>query len=197
MKYDDIEYNQCSQVYEPAEDTFLLIDNLEVDNDSSVLEIGTGTGIVSIAASLNAKNVVAVDINKYAISCARENIKLNNRDNIEVIYSDLFENINDKYDLILFNTPYLPVSDDEDDTSDIYSKSWDGGSDGRGVIDRFLKEVDKYLKSHGKIQLVQSSLSNNDKTLDYLNNNGFNASVNDSLHMFFEDITLINAIKKH
>ena len=40
MRYDDIEYNECDEVYPPAEDTFLFIDNLEVKEDDKVLEIG-------------------------------------------------------------------------------------------------------------------------------------------------------------
>lgn len=193
MKYENIKYNECDEVYPPAEDTFLLIDNLIVKNNDSVLEVGCGCGIVSIAASLNAEKVTSIDINPHAIKCTKENIKLNNRKNIEVIESNLFEKIDDKYDLILFNTPYLPVTEEEHDVDDDYSKSWDGGVDGRKVIDAFLEEAPKYLKEDGTIQLVQSSLSDNEKTLNYLNNNGFNAKITEKYHQFFEDITLISA----
>lgn len=195
MKYNNIEYNDCDEVYPPAEDTFLLIDNLLVKENDEVLEVGCGTGIVSIAASVTARNVTSVDINPYAIKCTEANIKLNNRENITVFLSDLFENIDKKYDLILFNTPYLPVPEDEHDPDDIYSKAWDGGADGRQTINKFLKEVPNYLKTNGKLQLVQSSLSDNDKTLDYLNNNGFEAKITGKEHQFFEDITLISAKK--
>ena len=193
MKYENIKYNKCDEVYPPAEDTFLLIDNLIVKNNDSVLEVGCGCGIVSIAASLNAEKVTSIDINPHAIKCTKENIKLNNRKNIEVIESNLFEKIDDKYDLILFNTPYLPVTEEEHDVDDDYSKAWDGGVDGRKVIDAFLEEAPKYLKEDGTIQLVQSSLSDNEKTLNYLNNTGFNAKITEKYHQFFEDITLISA----
>ena len=193
MKYENIKYNECDEVYPPAEDTFLLFDNLIVKNYDSVLEVGCGCGIVSIAASLNAEKVTSIDINPHAIKCTKENIKLNNRKNIEVIESNLFEKIDDKYDLILFNTPYLPVTEEEHDVDDDYSKAWDGGVDGRKVIDAFLEEAPKYLKEDGTIQLVQSSLSDNEKTLNYLNNNGFNAKITEKYHQFFEDITLISA----
>lgn len=195
MKYNNIEYTECDEVYPPAEDTFLLIDNLEVKEDDEVLEIGTGTGIVSIAASYTAKNVTCVDINPHAVKCAEKNIELNNRSNINVFESDLFENIDVKYDLILFNTPYLPVTEEEHDSSDDYSKAWDGGLDGRQVIDKFIEQVGEYLKNNGRVQLIQSSLSNNDKTIEYLNNHGFNAKISASEHQFFEDITLITAKK--
>ena len=193
MKYNNIEYNECEEVYPPAEDTFLLIDNLEVYADEEVLEVGVGTGIVSISASFVCKNVLAVDINPHAIRCAENNIKLNNRSNIKVIESDLFENVDDKYDLIIFNTPYLPV--EEDELSDDYSKAWDGGVDGRKVIDKFIDDSLSYLKDNGRIQLVQSSLSDNEKTLEKYRKMGVNAEITAKEHAFFEDITLIT-IKK-
>lgn len=196
MKYNGIEYTECSEVYPPAEDTFLLIDNLMVESSDKVLEIGTGTGLVSISASFKCSEVTSTDINPYAIKCAKNNIKLNARDNITLIESDLFENINDQYDLILFNTPYLPVIEEEH-VDDDYSKAWDGGENGREVIDKFIKEAPQYLKKDGKIQLVQSSFSDNEKTIEYFEKIGFEAEITASLHMFFEDITLITATRKN
>lgn len=195
MNYNGVEYNECDEVYPPAEDTFLLIDNLKIEEDYEVLEIGTGTGLVSIFASLNCKNVTSTDINPYAVKCATNNIKLNNRENVRVIKSDLFENIEDKYDLILFNTPYLPVIEEEH-VDDDYSKAWDGGESGREVIDEFIKQAPSYLKENGIIQLVQSSLSDNDKSIEMLEKLGLNAEVTAIEHIFFEDITLITAYKK-
>ena len=57
MEYRGVEYVECDEVYPPAEDTFLLIDNLILSEDMNVLEIGGGSGIVSIYASLHTKNV--------------------------------------------------------------------------------------------------------------------------------------------
>lgn len=194
MNYNNVEYNECDEVYPPAEDTFLLIDNLIIKDSDEVLEIGTGTGIVSISASLKCKEVTSTDINPYAIKCAEANVKLNNIKNINIIKSDLFENIYDEYDLILFNTPYLPVFEDEH-VDDEYSKAWDGGESGREVIDKFIKEAPDYLKENGKIQLVQSSLSDNEKTLEIFRKKGLKAEITAEEHIFFEDITLITAFK--
>lgn len=194
MNYNGIEYNECEEVYPPAEDTFLLIDNLIINDTDKVLEIGTGSGIVSIIASLKCSEVTSTDINPHAIKCAESNIKLNNRENITVILSDLFENIEDKYDLILFNTPYLPVIEEEH-VDDDYSKAWDGGESGREVIDKFIEQAPSYLKKGGRIQLVQSSLSDNEKTLKIFEKMGLNAEITAVEHIFFEDITLITAYK--
>lgn len=196
MNYDGVEYNECSEVYPPAEDTFLLIDNLKLSSEDSVLEIGTGTGLVSICASYKCSNVTSTDINPHAIKCATSNVKLNNRNNVTIIKSDLFENIKDTYDLIIFNTPYLPVIEEEH-VDDDYSKAWDGGENGREVIDKFIKQAPTYLKKEGKIQLVQSSLSDNKKTLEMLEELGLKAEITAIEHIFFEDITLITATKKN
>ena len=195
MNYNGVEYEECDEVYPPAEDTFLLIDNLLVNADDEVLEIGCGTGLVSISASYNCSKVTCTDINPHAIKCAQANIKLNNRENVSVIISDLFENIDKRYDLIIFNTPYLPVIEEEH-VDDDYSKAWDGGEDGRKVIDRFIKEAPTYLNDDGHIQLVQSSLSDNAKTLEIFDEMGFKAEITAMEHVFFEDITLITATKK-
>lgn len=77
----------------------------------SVLDVGTGTGVQAIqAAYQGASRVVAVDISDYAISCALENVKLNNfEDIITVVKSDLFSNIGDqKFNVIIAN---LPITD--------------------------------------------------------------------------------------
>lgn len=192
MQYRDVEYNECDEVYPPAEDTFLLIDNLILKENMDVLEIGGGSGLVSIYASRYVKTVDVCDINPHAIRCMEANVKLNNRNNINIIQSDLFENISSCYDLIVFNTPYLPVDEDEH-SDDEYAKAWDGGVDGRKVIDRFIIKAKDYMKECGLIQLVQSSLSDNDKTLQMLEKEGFQAEITAIEHIFFEDITLITA----
>lgn len=69
-----------------------------------VLDIGSGSGILSILASkLGANKIDACDIDELAIENAKDNAKINKVENIEVFYSDLFSNINKKYDLIFAN----------------------------------------------------------------------------------------------
>lgn len=65
-EYNHIKFETCKQVYAPAEDTFLLADNLLVHESDLVLEIGTGTGLVALSASETAFKVVATDINPHA-----------------------------------------------------------------------------------------------------------------------------------
>ena len=98
-------------VYEPAEDSFLFAENLNERAAKTVIDIGTGCGILGILAAEKADKVLAVDINPYAVPCAKENAKLNHVEHkMSVFQGDLFRpiRVGEGFDLILFNAPYLP-----------------------------------------------------------------------------------------
>lgn len=184
--------NTSETVYMPAEDSYMLADNLKIKPGDSVLEIGTGTGIVAMYASKITDKITATDINFDAVQLAEENFKANNLENIEILFGNLFEPVKDrKFDVILFNTPYLPT-DNDDVIEDNLNYAFDGGLNGRKVIDLFLDEVKNHLNPKGIVQLIQSSLSDNEKTLDRLDEMGFIAEIAESEHFFFEDVVLIN-----
>ena len=192
IKYQGMEFQTCEKVYEPAEDTFLLAENLKVKKTDRVLEIGTGTGIIAVITSKITENVIAVDINGYAVECARKNAKINQSD-IDIRLGDLFDSVEDeKFDLILFNTPYLPTGEDEriDDELEV---AWDGGADGRLVIDRFIEQLPVHLSPKGRVQLVQSSLSNIEETTGRLMEKGFDVSITASERFFFEEVVVLTA----
>ena len=191
----DFKINIDDNVYIPAEDSYLLADNLEIKQGQSVLEIGTGSGIVAMYASRLTDNITVTDINFDACELARKNFEDNGIENIEILFGNLFEPVkNRKVDVILFNTPYLPTEEDEvlDDT---INYAFDGGLNGRKVIDLFLNEVGNHLNDNGIVQIIQSSLSGNEETLEKLDQLGFVSEIAAKEHFFFEDITLINAYK--
>ena len=191
----DFIINTDDNVYVPAEDSYLLADNLEIKEGQSVLEIGTGSGIVAMYASRLTDRITVTDINFDACELARKNFSDNGIEDIEILFGNLFEPVeNRKFDVILFNTPYLPTEEGEvlDDT---INYAFDGGLNGRKVIDVFLNEVGNHLNDGGIVQLIQSSLSGNEETLEKLDGLGFIAEIAASEHFFFEDITLINAYK--
>ena len=191
----DFIINTDDNVYEPAEDSYLLADNLEIKSGQSVLEIGTGSGIVAMYASRLTDSITVTDINSDACLLADRNFKDNNIGNIEILFGNLFEPVKTrKFDVILFNTPYLPTEEDEviDDT---INYAFDGGLNGRKVIDVFLDEVGNHLNDGGIVQMIQSSLSGTRETLDKFDELGFIAEIKASEHFFFEDIVLINAYK--
>lgn len=192
LNYQGMEFLTCEHVYEPAEDTFLLADNLMVKKSDKVLEIGTGTGIIAIIASKNAKSVVAVDINRYAVECAQKNSEIN-LTSVDIRFGDLFDPVDDeKFDLILFNTPYLPT-EYEELIEDELEAAWNGGRDGRLVINRFIEDLLDHINTGGCVQLVQSSLSNIEETTGRLMELGFEVSITASERFFFEEVVVITA----
>jgi len=186
--YYGIELKLHPQVYEPAEDTFLLAENLAVRKGDTALDVGTGTGLIALLMAKKASSVLGVDINPLAIELARENARINGIKNVEFRVSDLFENVSGKFDVITFNAPYLPGEPEEP-----IDLALVGGEGGREVLDRFIREVPEYLKPGGTVQIVQSSITGVEETLEKLEEVGLKGKVAAKVHVFFEDIVLINA----
>ncbi len=92
---------------ELVENSIKLI-NKHFKGDLNVLEIGTGSGCISIALKkeLPTLNIKATDISKKALKVAKKNAKLNNCD-IEFIHTNLYDGINDKFDIIISYPPYI------------------------------------------------------------------------------------------
>lgn len=139
-------------VYEPSEDTFLLIDAaLDVVRPTdSVLDVGTGCGLIAKIVTRLAQSVIATDINPQAVANATIN-------GVEAIKGDLFCNLRRRFDLIIFNPPYLPT--DTDVPCDWLTQAWDGGPAGREVIMRFITQVNRYLTNQGRVLLTISSIT--------------------------------------
>ena len=140
-------------IYGPREDSFLLqkIVKQEVKSTDKVLDMGTGSGIQAITASEISKDTTAVDINPECIN------QLNNS-RIKVIQSNLFENVEGKFDLIIFNPPSLPKDPNEPEDSALATT---GGEKGSEIIEEFLKQAKEHLTKDGRILLLYSSLSGN------------------------------------
>jgi len=178
-------------VYEPAEDTFLLADDLDVGQGEKVLELGTGCGILSILAAKAGAEVVATEINPAALECARANAIVHGvEDRIELRLGDLFDPVaGECFDLVVFNPPYLPVSRDEALGTPL-DLAWEAGQDGRAVIDRFLRGLPNHLKPNGRASFVQSSLTDISKTLQVLKMNNFHVNIKRK-KVSFEEIFLL------
>ena len=152
--YDD--YADDPDVYPPCDDSILLIRSLEVSPGMEVLEIGCGSGIVSIHAALEGARVTSVDINPKAVALTRTNAERMGAGIVEIKESDLFSNVGGRFDLILFNLPYLPVEEGEMDSP--IEKAWAGGPDGMGPFPDLVEQCPAHLKEGGKLVVVVSSL---------------------------------------
>ena len=181
-------------VYEPSEDTFLLVEKMKIKKDDVVLDMGTGCGILAVLASEKAKSVVAVDINPYAIKCAIRNAEINGvNEKITFFQGNLFYPIkpNQRFNQILLNSPYLPSEPNEDKSW--IGKAWAGGSNGRQVIDRCITDAPNFLVDEGRILLVQSSLSDVNRTIQMFKKRDMQAIIVAQVKVPFETIVLVEA----
>ena len=88
------------------ETTRMCIQSLDkyVKKDSTVFDVGCGSGILAIAAAkLGAKMAVGVDLDPVAVESAKENVGFNNLDNIQILYGNLVEVIDGKADIVVAN----------------------------------------------------------------------------------------------
>jgi len=167
--YNDLSIELHPEVYDPAEDTFLLIDSLNISKESSVLEIGTGCGFVALECARNGANIVCTDINPYSIDLVKRNY-IRNKDLIkgkfEVRKGYLFSPIKPKeeFDVIIFNPPYLPTKkNDLTKGSGWFDVATDGGINGIKITSEFIDKLPDYLKQNGNAYFIFSSLSDRKK----------------------------------
>jgi release factor glutamine methyltransferase len=192
--YEGHAFDVLESVYEPAEDSFLLAENLVIKENDLVLDVGTGCGLLAVLAAKVVKKVVATDVNSIAVRCTLQNAVLNNvADKMDIRQGELFEPIKkgERFDVILFNAPYLPSEEWEE--QDLASQAWDGGETGRKVIDRFIREASAYLRENGRILLVQSTLSDVEQSFRMFAEFGLDAKVIAEKKVDFETIVVIEA----
>lgn len=116
--YEGITVEVNSEVFPPhfTISTKLLLEQLKLVNlnNKKFLELGCGSGIISLFASSKGAKVTATDINNIAIKELKK-ASIKNNLSVEVLYSNLFENITDKYfDYIIINPPYYPKAPQND-----------------------------------------------------------------------------------
>lgn len=117
------------------------------NNKVSILDIGTGSGAISIALKKNIDcDVTACDISKKALEMAKNNAKSNNVD-INFIESDIFNNINDKYDIIISNPPYIANNEEVEYSVDKYEPhlALYANDNGLYFYKKIIKNASKYL----------------------------------------------------
>lgn len=154
-------FDVLEDVLIPRQDTELsidvLLDIIKNNKINNMLEIGCGTGIVSITIDLESDiDVTGLDISHQAIKNTTIN-KNKFNSNIKIIESDLFDKVNDKFDIIYSNPPYIKTKEIENLQVEVREYeprlALDGGEDGLIFYRKIVKESKDYLKENGFLVL--------------------------------------------
>ncbi len=178
MEIKDLQISTCKNVYEPREDSYLLADEVNRYAFGKVLDLGTGSGIQGIVAAKNGCEVTFSDIDTNALECARKNSALNGVGG-KFVNSDMFDGINEKFNTIIFNPPYL-ISERKDHVA------LDGGMKGRDYIERFIRSYKEHLLEKRAVLLLESSFNEYENDVKKLG-----AKIVSKAHYFFEDLVVL------
>ncbi|KKD09318.1 HemK2/MTQ2 family protein methyltransferase [Streptomyces sp. WM6386] len=166
-------------VYTPQEDTALLAGALydePLPPGAEVLDVGTGSGVLALAAARRGTRVTAVDVSWRAVCTAQLNARMAGV-RVRTRRGNLFTPVRGRsFDLILTNPPYVPAPTSRR-VPRRASRAWDAGRDGRLILDRICREAPGLLRPGGVLLLVQSAFSGPEETLGHLRSAGLKASV--------------------
>lgn len=184
----DLDIAEHREVYPPSEDSQLFIESLDIREGGKVLEIGCGSGVVSIHCALNGAEVSCGDINPFAVELTRRNAGQNGV-TLDVRETDVYSAFpGERFDTILFNLPYLPAEEDEYDGELV--KSWAGGSDGMGPLPELLAHAPEHLLPGGRIIVVVSSLMDQERLDEVIGDRP--VTVLGELPLFFERLQILS-----
>ncbi len=141
----------------PRADTEILVEEalqiIKENNLATVLDLCTGSGAiaVSVAKYGDVEKVLATDISKKALEVTNININ-KNKVQVKTLESDLFDNINEKFDIIISNPPYIETEVIENLAEDVKREpklALDGGKDGLDIYRKIIDEAWKHLNQEG------------------------------------------------
>jgi len=175
--------NLPNQAYSPREDSFLILDALSnyTLTNVEVLDVGTGSGLLGLFCAQEGAFVTVTDIHDSILEhVLLASSKLGLR--VKATKSDLFSNVVERFDIVLFNPPYLPSKEIEDTTTD-------AGKDGRGLIDRFLEGLIHHLKPEGFGLLLVSTLNDPESIIE--RHPTYSITVLSRSRLFFEELQVL------
>lgn len=174
-------------IYSPSEDSFLILEQVKkYSKNKVVLDMGSGSGILAQSAKTSgAKSVLACDINN-------ESVKYLNSIGIKAVKSNLFSKIKGKFDLIIFNPPYLPRDLREDKESALATT---GGKIGDEILLKFIKKATSYLNKEGIILILVSSLTPMNRIDKLIEKSKLKKQLLSSKKIFFEELYVMKLEK--
>lgn len=167
-----------------------MAENLEIKPKNEVLDIGTGSGVLAIIAAKKAKKVVAIDINQEAIKYAQKNARINGvENNTTFLHSDLFSSLNpkDKFDVIIFNPPYLEGRPKNEFEKALYDPD-------KKIIIGFFKQAKNFLKPGGYLQVLYSSMAEPEKFLQAAHDYNWHETIIAQKKFLAEEFTIYRFI---
>ncbi len=169
------------EYYPPSEDTFFLADHIKNESGESALDIGTGSGYLASILEKSFSLVIGTDL-IFNVLRKRVYFTTNN------VCCNGADAINQQFDLIVCNMPYLNT----DEISDVRT---DGGKDGLEIPMKIIDSAKPRIKPGGKLIYVTSSLSDFKKLVSYTELNGFDVSILAKKKLFFEELLLVEATR--
>ena len=192
---ESFDFDVFDGVYPPAADTYLLLDTITIKPTDSVLDVGCGAGLTTLAAASRALRVVSIDISLLAVRNTSANLRKNGLGhNVAIVQSDLFIGLSNaaKFSMIMFNPPYLP----EDDMNTEMDHALVGGKDGSELTERFVNEASSHLIEDGILYVIVSTLEDIDAIIRTFNENNFEVEQVNETPLFFEKIQVLKGIFK-
>lgn len=166
-------------VYRPDGDSAMLAEHLAKTTrpGERVLDVFTGTGVLAIAAArCGAGGVYAIDVSRRAVLCAAINSRLAGVA-LTVRRGSMLEPVaGSRFDTIIANPPYVP-SIETDLRPRGAARAWEGGGDGRALLDPFLEQAPGHLLPGGRIVVVHSSVADIGRTTAALQAGGLNPRI--------------------
>jgi release factor glutamine methyltransferase len=173
-------------VYPVQRDTWLLADVLRreltdhgcgADRPCRVLELGAGAGALSVvAARVPHTDVTAVDLSRRALLSTRVNAARHGR-RVRTLRGDLTAPVaGEQFDVVVSNPPYVPTATDDLPAHGL-ARAFDGGCDGRLVLDRVCAEAPRVLRPGGRLLVVHSAFNDPAVTVRRLQEQGMSAEV--------------------
>ncbi|MFC1850490.1 methyltransferase [candidate division CSSED10-310 bacterium] len=154
---------------------------------TTVLDMGTGSGICALLAAQYVQTVDAIDINPVAVSCARANVRLNRLQNkVTVWEGHLFEPVADKlYDCICFNPPFYTGIPQSHPESALY------GGQALETIRDFARKAPDHLVSPGTVFLLLSTDGQCEQIVNIMAEYGFQCSLVQQKELIIERLLLV------
>jgi release factor glutamine methyltransferase len=167
-----------------------FISSLDNLNGKYILDMGCGSGVVSVFAASKGAKCLAVDVNPISVKAAEENAEQNGfGDKINAVQSNLLESLSseEKFDIIFFNPPYYEKEPKTD-----FEKAFFTGS-GFKVIKDFLGQAKNHFASGGFIYFITSSDLKLDIFLDMVKAGGFEFNIVKKVNTLFETFYITKA----